>query len=184
MVKSVSTGLFCIALICYVLPWHGVSVGDRTFGGVSGIHLVTGKSASEKGLFGIETKRRVKVEVFAVLSFLAVLGGAAAGFVKDRKGLACSAAAGALAVVLLFMLQWKLGRDAGGFVESDMRFGFYLALLLSAGAAGLDLHAMMALRESGEIADELAERKAFCPQCGSANAGDDRFCRNCGVALG
>ena len=91
MIKSVSTALLCIALICYALPWHGVAVGDKTFGGVSGIHLVTGKTASEKGMFGIETKRRVNVEFLAVLSFLAVLGGAAAGFVKDRKGLVWSA---------------------------------------------------------------------------------------------
>ena len=134
-------------------------------------------------MFGIETKRRVNVEFLAVLSFLAVLGGAAAGFVKDRKGLAWSAAAGALAVVLLFMLQWKLGREARGVVESDIRFGFHLTLLLSGGAAGLTLYAMMVLRESGEITDELAERKAFCSGCGSANAEDDRFCRNCGARL-
>ena len=184
MIKSLSTALFCVALICYAFPWHGVSVGDRTFGGVTGIQLVTGKSASEKGLFGIETKRSVKVEFFAVLSFLAVLGGAAAGFLKGRKGLAWSAAAGALAIVLLFMLQWKLGREARGLVESDLRFGFYLALLLSGGAAGFNLYAMMVPRGSGEIADELVERQAFCSQCGSANAEDDRFCRNCGVALG
>lgn len=183
MIKSVSTALFCIALICYAFPWHGAAVGDRTFGGVTGIHLLTGKSASEKGLFGIETKRRVKIEFFAVLAFLAILGGAAAGFVKDRKGFAWSAAAGGLAVVLLFMLQWKLGREARGLVESDLRFGYYLTLLLSGGAAGLDLYAMMVLRGSGEIADEIAERTAFCPQCGSANAEDDRFCRTCGVPL-
>jgi len=184
MIKSVSTALFCIALICYALPWHGAAVGERTFGGVTGIHLVTGKTASERGLFGIETRRRVNVEPFAVLSFLAVLGGAAVGFVKDRKGLAGSAAAGALAVVLLFVLQWKLGQQARGFVESDLRFGYYLALLLSGGAAGLNLYAMMVLRGSGEIADEIAERKSFCTGCGSANAEDDRFCRNCGAALG
>lgn len=183
MIKSVSTALFCIALICFALPWHGVALGEKTFGGVTGIHLVTGKTASEKGLFGIETKRRVKVEPFAVLSFLAVLGGAAAGFVKDRKGFAWSAAAGAAALSFLFMLQWTLGRDARGFVESDMRFGYYLALLLSAGAAGLNLYAMMVLRGAGEIADELAEHKAFCPGCGSANAEDDRFCRSCGAPL-
>jgi len=184
MIKSVSTALFCVALICYALPWHGAAIGERTFGGVSGIHLVTGKTASERGLFGIETKRRVQVEFPAVLAFLAVLGGAAAGFVKDRKGLAGSAAAGALAVVFLFVLQWKLGSQARGFVESDLRFGFYLTLLLSGGAAGLNLYAMMVLRGSGEIADELGERKAFCTGCGSANAEDDRFCRNCGTALG
>lgn len=184
MIKSVSTALFCIALICYALPWHGAAVGERTFGGVTGIHLVTGKTASERGLFGIETRRRVNVEPFAVLSFLAVLGGAVAGFVKDRKGLAESAAAGALAVVLLFVLQWKLGQQARGFVESDLRFGYYLTLLLSGGAAGLNLYAMMVLRGSGEIADEIAERKSFCMGCGAANAEDDRFCRNCGAALG
>ena len=184
MIKSVSTALFCIALICYALPWRGVAVGDKTFGGVTGIHLVTGKTASEKGMFGIESRRRVNVEFLAVLSFLAVLGGAAAGFVKDRKGLVWSAAAGALAGVLLFMLQWKLGREARGIVESDIRFGFYLTLLLSGGAAGLNLYAMMVLRESGEITDELAEIKAFCSRCGSANSGDDRYCRNCGVPLG
>ncbi len=85
MMKSVSTALFCIALICFALPWHGAAVGDRTFGGVTGLHLVTGKTATEKGMFGIETKRRVSAEPFAILSFLAVLGGAAAGFVKNRK---------------------------------------------------------------------------------------------------
>ncbi len=184
MIKSVSTALFCVALICYALPWRGAAVGDATFGGVSGIHLVTGKTASERGLFGIETKRRVSAEPFAILSFLALLGGAAAGFVKDRKGIAGSAAAGALAGVFLFMLQWKLGRHASAFVETEMRFGFYLALLLSLGAAGLDLYAMMVLRGSGEIADELGERKAFCSGCGAANAEDDRYCRNCGAALG
>ena len=183
MIKSVSTALFCIALICYALPWQGAAVGDQTFGGVSGIHLVTGKTASEKGLFGIETKRRVNIELFAVLSFLAVLGGAAAGFVKDRKGFIWSAAAGALAVVLLVMLQWKLGREARWFVESDIRFGFYLTLLLSGGAVGLNLYATTVLRGAGEIADELAEKKAFCSKCGSANAGDDWFCRNCGARL-
>ncbi len=52
-------------------------MGDQTFGRVTGIQLVTGKTASEKGLFGIETKRRVNIELFAVLSFLAVLGAAA-----------------------------------------------------------------------------------------------------------
>jgi len=183
MIKSVSTALFCIALVCYALPWHGAAVGDKTFGGMTGIHLVTGKTASERGFFGIEMKRKVNIEPLAVLSFLAVLGGAAAGFMKDRKGLAWSTAAGALAVVLLFALSWKLGREARGFVESDIRFGFYLALLLSAGAAGLNLYAMMVLRGSGEIADELAEKKAFCAACGSANAEDDRFCRNCGAPL-
>ena len=183
MIKCVSTALFCIALICYALPWHGAAVGDKTFAGVTGIHLVTGKTASEKGFFGIETKRKVDIEPLAVLSFLAVLGGAAAGFVKDRKGLVWSAAAGALAVVLLFMLQSKLGREASGFVEPDMRFGFHLAVLLSGGAAGLNLYAMMVLRGAGEIADELAEKKAFCTKCGSANAEDDRFCRSCGAPL-
>ena len=183
MMKSVSTALFCIAIICFALPWHGAAVGDKSFGGVSGLHLVTGKSASEKGMFGIETKRRVGVEPFAVLAFLAVLGGAAAGFVKERKGFLCSAAAGALALAFLFMLQWKLGREARGFVESDMRFGYSLALLLSAGAAGLNLYAMMVLRGAGEIADEFAGKKAFCPGCGSANAEDDRFCRSCGAPL-
>ncbi len=184
MIKSVSTALFCLALICYAFPWHGVAVGDSTLGGVTGLHLVTGKTASEKGLFGIETRRRVNVEPFAVLSFLAVLGSAAAGFLKDRKGFLGSAAAGALAVVFLFMLQWKLGRQGHGFVESNLRFGFYLTLLLSGAAAGLNLYAMMVLRGAGEIADELGERKAFCAGCGSANAEDDRFCRNCGAALG
>ncbi len=183
MMKSVSTALFCIALICFALPWHGAAVGDKTFGGVTGLHLVTGKTASEKGLFGIETKRRVNAEPFAILAFLAVLGGAAAGFVKERKGFLCSAAAGAVARAFLFLLQWKFGREAGGFVESSMRFGYYLALLLSAGGAGLNLYAMMVLRGTGEIADELAERKAFCPGCGSANAEDDRFCRSCGAPL-
>lgn len=183
MVKCVSTALFCIGLICYALPWHGAAVGDKTFGGVTGIHLVTGKTASEKGFFGIEMQRKVDIEPLAVLSFLAILGGAAAGFVKDRKGLAWSAAAGAIAVVLLFLLSSKLGREARGFVESDLRFGFYLTLLLSGGAAGLNLYAMMVLRGAGEIADELAEKKAFCTRCGSANAEDDRFCRNCGAPL-
>ncbi len=184
MIKSVSTALFCVALICYALPWHGAALGEKTLGGVTGIHLVTGKTATERGLFGVEMKRRVEVEPFAVLSLLAVLGGAWAGFLKDRKGFLGSAAAGVLAVVFLFMLQWKLGRQTHGYVESDVRFGFYLALLLSAAAAGLNLYAMMVLRGAGEIADELGERKAFCPRCGSANAEDDRFCRNCGVALG
>lgn len=184
MMKSVSTALFCVALICYALPWHGASVGDRTFGGVSGIHLVTGKTASERGLFGIETRRRVSVEPFAVLSLLALLGGAAAGFVKERKGLAGAATAGVLAVVFLFALRWKLGRHAHGFVESDLRFGFHLSLLLSGAAAALNLYGMMVLRGAGEIADELGERKTFCTGCGAANAEDDRFCRNCGAALG
>ncbi len=183
MMKSVSTALFCVALICFALPWHGAAVGDKTFGGVTGLHLVTGKTASEKGLFGIETKRRVDVEPLAIFAFLAVLGGASAGFLKERKGLLCAAAAGAAAVALLFLLQWKLGREARGFVESDMRFGYYLALLLSAAGAGLNLYAMMVLRGTGEIADELAERKAFCKGCGSANREDDRFCRSCGAAL-
>ncbi len=184
MIKGVSTALFCVALVFYALPWHGAAAGDRTFGGVSGIQLVTGKTASERGLFGIETRRKVNVEPFALLSFLALLGGAAAGFVKDRKGHVGSAAAGVLAVVFLFLLQWTLGRHGGGFVESEMRFGFYLALLLALGAAGVSLYAMLVLRGSGEIADELGERKAFCTGCGSANAEDDRFCRNCGAALG
>lgn len=183
MIKCVSTALFCIALICYALPWHGAAVGDKAIGGVTGIHLVTGKTASEKGFFGIEMKRKVTIEPLAVLSFLAVLGGAAAGFVKQRKGLAWSTTAGAVAVVLLVMLSWKLGREAHGFVESDIRFGFYLTLLLSGSAAGLNLYAMMVLRGAGEIADEFAEKKAFCAGCGSANAEDDRFCRNCGAPL-
>ncbi len=183
MTKSVSTALFCVALICFALPWHGVAVGDATFGGVSGIHLVTGKTSSERGWLGMETRRKVDADPLAVLCFMVVLGGAAAGFVKERKGLFWSAAAGVAAVVVLFMLQWKLGREARGIAESDLRFGFYLALLLSAGAAGLNLYAMMVLRGAGEIGDELAERKAFCGGCGAANDEDDRFCRSCGAPL-
>lgn len=146
MTRIVSIVLFCIALASYALPWHRAAVGDARFGGATGLHLATGKSVSEKGLFGIEVKREVGMEPFAALSFLAALGGAAVAFLKLRQTSAWQASAGALAVVLLLLLRSSLGEDAGGIVESEMRVGFHLALLASAGAAGLNIHAIMAPR--------------------------------------
>jgi hypothetical protein len=183
MIKSVSTALFCIALVFYVLPWHSAAVGDARFGGVTGLHLVAGMAVTEKGLFGIEVKRAVRVEPFAVLSFLAAVGGAAAGFLKLRKVTAWQASAGALAVLLLFLLRSRLVEDAGGIVESEMRVGFHLALLASAGAAALNLYAMFVRRGGGGVRSESGERNAFCPQCGVATEGGDRFCRRCGAPL-
>ncbi|MGE5663559.1 MAG: zinc-ribbon domain-containing protein [Deltaproteobacteria bacterium] len=46
----------------------------------------------------------------------------------------------------------------------------------------LNLYAMIASRVGG-IRAEPGERNAFCPQCGAATAGGDRFCRSCGAAL-
>lgn len=175
MIKSVPTAAFCLALVCFALPWHGLAIGDTTFGSVTGVHLVTGMTVSEKGIFGIQTKRKVDVEPSAVLSFLAILGGAASGFVKGRKGHIGSTAAGAAAVLLLATLWWKLGRESEAIVESGMRYGFCLTLLLSAVATGLALHALWRVRETGEGGDPVVR----CA-CGANVPAGSRFCGSCG----
>lgn len=204
MVKKLSPAIFGIVLICFFLPWVNVSCQGQKIATFSGIQLVTGTTIEEPKMFrelkgfshpyADELRRsskqanKIEGELFAILAFLAAIGGLSSGFLKRKMGTLGPAIAGGTGTILLLLLSAKLNNDifqqGQGLLQLDCRIGFYLTLILFLSTIGVNMYPMV-YGKMWSLSPGRTEVRAvkFCSQCGSKVSSDDTFCCECGHSL-
>jgi len=157
--KKFSPVFFAFALFCFLLPFLTVSCpGGRAT--LSGYELVTGTQINGQ---------KVTSEPLAVLAFVAVLLGLGMSFSRRKEAMIGTGIAGAVAAVILLILQSKVSRDvaneSGGTATVSYEIGYWLAVLALAGGAAFSFYIQSRLRraEDAGAGVERAARKPDAP---------------------
>lgn len=188
MSRKISSAIFGIALICFLLPWVNVSCQGQKVASFTGIQLVTGTTIEEPQIFGPAKKRKINGETFAILAFLAVIAGCIFSFSKGKIGSAAPVVAGGIGVVLLFLLKSKIDGDVmkqtGGMLLVNYAIGFYLTLILSLSGLGVNAYSVLQSKRLSLPRREVRGIASnFCSQCGSKVELGAAFCSECGHSL-
>lgn len=185
MPRKLSPALFALVLVCFFLPFVSVSCAGQKIQTFSGIRLVTGTSVKQPGMLGQSQTQKVSPEPSAIVAFLFVLAGIAAGFTKARTADIASAFSATVGVVFLFALQSKLngevGREGQGLIQVDYEIGFYLAVIMLLFTAVLNVFLLMQSKAIPVPQLSRGQDHKFCTQCGSRNKPSDLFCKECGA---
>lgn len=137
--RPLSPTLFGVILLCFLLPFLTVNCYEQpvTITGIqaaTGIDLPGSDPRSEAELLEGETVPNG----FALLALASALAGLGFGFVRDKKGILASGAAGALGVIALEAFgMFALARTQYG-TGLTPRFGYPLTVLLFLLALGLN----------------------------------------------
>ncbi|HEV2378958.1 MAG TPA: zinc ribbon domain-containing protein [Terriglobia bacterium] len=183
--KKLSGVTFAMAVLCFFLPFVTFSCQGEKVASFTGIQLMTGASIQQPQMFGASQERKSGGEPLAVVAFLCVAAGLAVSFVKGRKGAVLPALAGGLGLIVLLLLKSKLDNDvltqSEGMVQMQYEAGFYLTLLLSLAAAGVNGYAWARARGARLGGMGVTTAGGFCTQCSSKNPAGDAFCKECGA---
>ncbi len=139
--KKLSPVLLGVALLGYFLPFVTVSCQGQKVASFTGTELVFGTTVQQPQVFGPPKAQRIESEPLAVLAFLCCLAGFGLGFAKSRNSEIGAAAVAGVSFIALMLLRSKLEdqalqRSRGAF-QVAYEFGFWLVVLLSAGAGVL-----------------------------------------------
>jgi fucose 4-O-acetylase-like acetyltransferase len=130
--KKFSPAVFCIVLICFMLPWVNMSCQGQKGVTISGLQLVTGTTIQEQN-------QKVKSEPLAVAVLVLTILGFALSFLKDKRSSIIPGIIGAAAFILLLLLKSKIDTDASNqSMQVQYAIGFWLVLVLLIGAIALN----------------------------------------------
>ncbi|SFH66344.1 hypothetical protein SAMN05192551_10258 [Tindallia magadiensis] len=179
--KKISPSLLGLVLICFLLPFITVSCEGETIARLSGVELMTGSQVGTG--FAAE---RVESSPEIVVTAILVVAGLITAILK--KYLFAGIASG-IGVISLLMFRSRVNESAMQFYPAivRLRIGYWLALLLLIGAAGVYLYYHFTDKNQSRKIDEKKEvnpinaSKVFCTQCGSQQEATDIFCTSCGA---
>lgn len=152
-IKKFSPLIFVVILICFPLPFVTFSCGGEKMITLSGIQLITGTDLEKtrppgdmfrQPSFGARSKpERIGPEPFAIGAFTAAAIGLGLSFIRSRRSAIVPAIMGAITAGLLLALKNKIDsdvlREGEGALQVEYNSGFWLALLFSFLACGLNL---------------------------------------------
>jgi len=144
--RKYSPALFGLALLCFFFPFTHISCQGERVATFSGLQLVVGTRipTADMEMLGQNPRaaqQRVGRELWAILAFLSAGAGLAGLALKDKRrylGGAITGAVGALALLLLKLrIDEAVLSEGEGMLRAEYGGGYYLAMLVLAGAAGL-----------------------------------------------
>lgn len=191
---KISSGLFGLALLLFLLPWITVSCGGQKVFTFSGTDLAIGKTIQVPQAFGPPKKENTR-EWKATVAFLTGTVGTLAVFLMkvERVQRIVLTICGIAGGIFLFLLKSKLDegivRQGAGMVTIDYHFGFWLSMLLLFGVGILNALSFTGVLEKFAggadrgITYKGPRKPSFCSQCGAKVSPDDVFCSECGHSL-
>ena len=190
--KKLSPAIFGLAVLCFFLPWVNVSCQGQKIVSLSGFQLATGTTVQQPQVLGQpvmkyspKEPKKVSGDPVAIIALIVTLAGIALGFLRGKINTYGSMAAGAAGVILLVALRSRISGEAakaGGLLQIDYGFGYYITLLLFFAAIASNF---LALKEPGSAQlspgghSPVTDTK-FCTQCGAENEAKNTFCNSCG----
>lgn len=191
--RKVSSSIFGLALLLFLLPWVTVSCKGKKVFTLSGADLAIGKTVEIPQPFDEPKKTKNTREIRATIAFLAGIAGILAGFLikKDRVQQITYAVCGGTGGISLFLLKSNLDREAvAQGITVDYQAGFWLTMLFFFGAGILNVLFLTGVLEkttdgtvSGISVKSPPSLPSFCSQCGSKVSPSDAFCSECGHSL-
>ena len=128
MVRRISSELFLMVIVFFLLPWVSVTCAGQEILQLSGLELVAG---TELGIMG-ETGR-YDGEFLAIITLVIAVLGIVAFFVKNRLGRISRGVLAVLGIIFLFALKFKLDGDikteGEGMLQTSYLAGFWLTFI-------------------------------------------------------
>ena len=139
--KKLSLASFGLALFCFLFPFISVSCNQQKVASFTGFQLVFGTTVQQPEMFGPPKRQKVDEEPLADLAFLCCAAACGLCLAKSRNAEIGSAVLAAISFICLIQLKSKLQdqvlRSAGGMLQVDYEFGFWIVALLIVVGGGL-----------------------------------------------
>ena len=133
--QKVSPALFGIILLCFFLPFIDITCNRLEVTSVTGFQMVTG---------GAVEKQKVKAEPLAILVFVSAIAGLGLSFLKRPTATIAATTAGAVGLILMLLLKFKLDgyalravKEGRGMIGVEYNIAFWVSALLFLASAGL-----------------------------------------------
>lgn len=132
--KKLSPALFGIIIICFLLPFVGVSCGGTEVLQLNGLDLVKGFTQDGQG---------IDPNPLAIISLLAAIAGLAVGFMEKKSANLIAAIMGAVGFISNIIMKSTIdGNAAEQGLETNWHAGYYLSLLLFLAAVLFNIYTM------------------------------------------
>ena len=135
VIQKVSAALFGVILFCFFLPFIDVTCNGLKAASVTGFQMVTGATVE---------KQKVEAEPLAILVFVAAIAGLGLSFLKRRNATIAAATSGAVGLIFMLLLKFKLDgyalravKEGRGMIGVEYNIAFWVSALLFLASAGL-----------------------------------------------
>ncbi|MEW5804965.1 MAG: zinc ribbon domain-containing protein [bacterium] len=192
--RKVSSSIFGLAVLLFLLPWMTVSCGGEKIFTFSGTDLAIGKTVKVPQGFGTAKKENAR-DWRITIAFLAGIAGTLADFLikVERVQKIVLAVCGSAGCILLYLFKAAGDREivaqGAGMITVDYHFGFWVSMLLFFGAGIFNILALagvlekVTIRGVSGVTYKNSLKPSFCTQCGAKVSPDDTFCSECGHSL-
>lgn len=156
--------MFVLTLVCFFLPFITISCQDRDVITMTGVQMATGvemaapsslaESSGIGGLSGLSELKKIPGTLTAVLAFCAAAAGLTTTLLLNNRQqrYLIPAISGAVGVLLLLWIKSSTDdsvlKQGSGMIKVNYGLGFWLALILFLGAAGLNGYQMIETQKS------------------------------------
>ncbi len=197
--RQVSAGSFFLLLVLFLLPFAKLTCGNQELVKFSGYELAFGKAISVpsgSAFGGSSEQHKSTPTASAILALAAAVAGAVLCAVKGRGGSITRAVTAGVGLMMLIWLGAELGdevsKEGRGVVQLEMDVGYFLALLVFAGAGTLNAVAAALTKGAGQsgadnsslllaAGPKSAESAEWCcSHCGASVPREAMFCPQCG----
>jgi len=136
MQKRISSSVFGLILLSFLLPWTTVSCEQQPVMSLTGVQLVTGTTFKQPvTMFSEAKEEKVPGEVLALGAAIAAVIGVCAVFFSLVPSTIIASGAAVLYAILTIVLKIKLDKgifaQGEGMLQISYGFGFYGSLVLS-----------------------------------------------------
>lgn len=163
--RKISSSLFIIILICFLLPFVTVSCSNTPVVQLSGLELLVGSTYETAGAFGSAEVQNIPPDFRIILAFFSAVIGLIASL-RMRKNKKVSFVASGFGLVGALLLLWfkseldrELIRQSGGlaYIQVEYNLGFWGSFWLFASAAFYQLFPFFRSSRTAESADKPAD---------------------------
>mgnify|MGYP003578133075 CR=1 FL=1 len=182
-----------VALLAFMLPWMTVSCSDQKLAEASGFGLAFGRVTAIGQ--ASQASDGASLNIWLILALLAIAGGLALLFTRDRKAAKLALGTSASAIALIFIGTWRYSKDAIiaeaaksgsngkldqaalAMIQVQWEIGYWVALLSLIAAAVMAWLVMSGKEEEAEakmrsLANEAAEKARMAAAKASEAAKD------------
>jgi hypothetical protein len=194
MRTKLAPSILGIALVLFLLPWCDVNCAGQKFMSLTGTDMAIGKTIQQSEFFGAKGKSETVRDMRVTAAFVILLAGTIMGFLAGsmddlRKVIIALSGVGSVVLLLFFKFatDGEVQRQGQGLITVGFTPAFWLTVLCSAGAPVLEFGAttVTSLPASGNtIAIQSSSPSRYCAHCGAQIVAGDRFCGECGSAIG
>ena|GEM_PF-1413184 len=188
--RGFSASLFVLVLLALMLPFARVTCSGEEVARLSGYEIAFGKQF--KAMANSGEQRKAGPNPLALLVVTAAVVGLLCCLKGGRESTIARSAAGGTGLILVLLLAGdignKVGKEGQGMLKVEFLIGYWLCLLLFAGAGLASLLPMLkeapgATLTTGPPPSPGPNAAHFCGNCGARASPGGSYCPECGAEI-